>query len=85
MPRVRFSKYTVNLPESRLVRIGLGTALILGGVAGFLPVLGFWMLPLGFLVLATATPAVRRFNPRFSVAAKRWWTGTKRRRDSRAA
>jgi hypothetical protein len=83
--KVRFGKYSVNLPENRVVRIGIGTALILGGAVGFLPILGFWMLPLGFIVLATDIPAVRRFNRRVGVAAKRWWTGTKSRRNSRAA
>ncbi|MFQ6548010.1 hypothetical protein AADZ90_008620 [Aestuariibius sp. 2305UL40-4] len=30
----------------------LGLVLILGGVFGFLPVLGFWMIPLGIAVIA---------------------------------
>ena len=30
----------------------LGTILIVGGLLGFLPILGFWMIPLGLLVLA---------------------------------
>ncbi len=30
----------------------LGVTLIIGGILGFLPVLGFWMIPLGLLVLA---------------------------------
>lgn len=33
-------------------RLPLGLVLILGGVAGFLPVLGFWMIPLGVAVAA---------------------------------
>jgi hypothetical protein len=46
-------------PGSGLVRIPLGIILILCGVVGFLPVLGFWMVPLGFLVLAIDVPFVR--------------------------
>lgn len=29
----------------------LGLCLVAGGVVGFLPVLGFWMIPLGVLVI----------------------------------
>lgn len=30
----------------------IGISLMVGGVLGFLPILGFWMIPLGLLVLA---------------------------------
>ena len=30
----------------------IGIGLMVGGVLGFLPILGFWMIPLGLLVLA---------------------------------
>lgn len=43
----------------RLVRIPLAVVLIPGGLLGFLPVLGFWMLPAGLLLLAVDVPAVR--------------------------
>jgi hypothetical protein len=66
------------LPASRAARIALGGALIVGGIAGFLPILGFWMLPLGMLVLSVDVPAVRRWRRRFSV----WWA---RRRQAREA
>ena len=33
-------------------RLPLGLLLIAGGVLGFLPVLGFWMIPLGAAVAA---------------------------------
>ncbi len=36
-----------------------GILLIAGGLLGFLPVLGFWMIPLGVLVLASGVPRVR--------------------------
>ncbi len=32
------------------LRLVLGLLLIGGGILGFLPVLGFWMIPLGFAV-----------------------------------
>ena len=34
------------------VRLLAGLALLVGGVLGFLPVLGFWMFPLGVAVAA---------------------------------
>jgi hypothetical protein len=43
-------------PSSRWVRVPLALLLIVGGVAGFLPVLGFWMIPLGLLLLAQDVP-----------------------------
>ena len=36
----------------RGARFGLGILLILGGIVGFLPILGFWMIPLGVVVAA---------------------------------
>jgi hypothetical protein len=41
--------------------------LIGGGVLGFLPILGFWMIPLGLLVLSFDLPQVRRWRRRFLV------------------
>jgi hypothetical protein len=40
--------------------MGLGAGLVVGGLLGFLPVLGFWMVPLGIAVLAVDIPAARR-------------------------
>lgn len=34
------------------MRVVLGFVLIVGGVFGFLPILGFWMIPLGIAVAA---------------------------------
>jgi hypothetical protein len=46
-------------PGSSLVRVPLGIVLILCGFVGFLPILGFWMIPLGLLVLAIDIALVR--------------------------
>ncbi len=46
----------VRQPSSRWVRIPLGIVLILGGIVGFLPILGFWMVPLGLMLLAHDIP-----------------------------
>lgn len=60
-------------PESRWARIPAGALLILGGFLGILPVLGFWMLPLGLFLLAEDIPAVRRVLGRLlDWVEKRW-------------
>ncbi|MGF1594076.1 MAG: hypothetical protein ACFCUW_12390 [Kiloniellaceae bacterium] len=41
------------------LRWTVGLLLIGGGCLGFLPVLGFWMIPLGVLFLAGGSPRVR--------------------------
>jgi hypothetical protein len=42
------------------MRTLIGMSLIVGGVFGFLPVLGFWMIPLGFLVIGLDVTAVQK-------------------------
>lgn len=41
-------------------RIVVGVALVFGGLLGFLPILGFWMIPLGLAVIFSDVPWVRR-------------------------
>jgi hypothetical protein len=60
------------LPHSQPLRIGIGILLVAGGLVGFLPILGFWMVPLGLLVLSVDIPAVRRFRRRLEVKWGRW-------------
>jgi hypothetical protein len=62
------------MPQSRGLRITIGVLLTLGGVLGFLPILGFWMVPLGLLVLSYEFAAVRRRRRRFVV----WWERRRR-------
>jgi uncharacterized membrane protein len=66
-----YYRSTVTAPKA--FRIALGLALVVGGVFGFLPVLGFWMIPLGLLVMFFDVPWVRELWRR----ARAWW---KRRR-----
>jgi len=63
------------LPRSRTVRVALGTALMIMGIFGWLPILGFWMIPLGLLVLSVDFHQARRFRRRLEV-----WSGRRRRR-----
>ncbi len=46
-------------PWAIWIRIPLGVALSIAGLAGFLPVLGFWMLPLGLALVALDLPFLR--------------------------
>jgi len=57
------------VPQSRSVRITMGIALVIGGLLGFLPILGFWMLPLGLLLLSVDLRFARRLRRRIEV----WW------------
>lgn len=59
----------IRLPHSKLGRLIVGMALVIGGILGFLPVLGFWMIPLGLAVLSVDIPWVRRRRRRLQV----WW------------
>ncbi|MCY1668487.1 hypothetical protein [Rhizobium sp. SL86] len=64
------------LPRSKAGRIVIGAGLVGGGVLGFLPVLGFWMVPVGLLVLSQDLGFVRRGRRRVTL----WWA---RRRQGR--
>ena len=42
------------------IRTLLGILLMIGGVLGFLPILGFWMLPLGMAFIALDLPFTQK-------------------------
>lgn len=42
-----------------MVRSVVGLLFMIGGVLGFLPILGFWMLPLGAAFIALDIPPMR--------------------------
>jgi hypothetical protein len=65
--------------EARWVRLALGVALIGGGILGFLPVLGFWMVPLGALLLGEDIPPVRRATLRALGKTQHWWDAWRQR------
>jgi hypothetical protein len=67
-----FGRFKIRLPRSRSLRIGLGLALCAGGIVGFLPIVGFWMLPLGVIVLATDIPAAHRLRLWFEAKWRAW-------------
>lgn len=67
-------------PGMHLVRLPLGLLLVVCGLLGFLPILGFWMLPLGLLVLALDIPALRRPVGNALVRLQRWIRNLRRRK-----
>jgi hypothetical protein len=68
---IRIGSYSFTLPDWAPARILIGLLLIACGFLGFLPVLGFWMIPLGIAVLSYDIPRVRLFRQK--VVA--WWKG----------
>lgn len=66
----------VPMPRSRILRIVLGIVLVILGLFGFLPILGFWMIPVGLLVLSYEFATIRRMRRRSTV----WWARRRNRR-----
>ncbi len=71
--RLVLGSIEIPVPRTKAGRIVTGTALVGGGVLGFLPILGFWMVPLGLIVLSHDISAVRRRRRRMAV----WWSRRK--------
>jgi hypothetical protein len=69
MAAVRLGKKKFHLPGSPVVRQVMGFGLVAGGVFGFLPVLGFWMIPLGVAILSVDNAPLRKARRRVEV----WW------------
>lgn len=78
--------------EKVWLRRGAGILLMIGGALGFLPILGYWMFPLGLALLAVDLPWARWWYRRMYVAwgrtvgvvVKRWgaWREARRSRKS---
>jgi uncharacterized membrane protein len=66
------------MPGSALARQLLGIVLVIGGILGFLPILGFWMVPLGLVVLSIDLPYLRKHRRKWEIKLE------KRRRDKDA-
>ena len=78
--------------EKVWLRRSIGILLMIGGALGFLPILGYWMFPLGLALLAVDLPWARRWYRLLYVAwgrtvgvlVKRWgaWRAARRSRKS---
>jgi hypothetical protein len=72
MPTIKLGNRKFDLPKNRVVRIAIGVLLILFGFLGFLPIVGFWMIPLGLVVLSIDIPVVRRWRRQAQVRLGQW-------------
>ena len=54
------SVHWIRQPGSRWVRLPVALLLMAAGVVGFLPILGFWMVPLGLVLIAEDIPFLQR-------------------------
>jgi hypothetical protein len=77
MAFVRLGRKKIKVPGSPLLRQTMGGLLVVGGLFGFLPVLGFWMIPLGVGILSVDNAPLRRTRRKTEV----WWG---RRRQAKA-
>lgn len=71
--RLKLGRISVPMPRSKSGRVAVGGGLVAGGCLGFLPVLGFWMVPVGVAVLSHDLHPVRRARRRMTV----WWARRK--------
>ncbi len=72
MASIKFGRHRVGLPNRRLHRRIIGGALVAGGLVGFLPVFGFWMVPAGLIVLSVDSAPIRRFRRKSTVGVGSW-------------
>jgi hypothetical protein len=66
-------------PSALWIRIPAGLLLIAAGFVGFLPILGFWMVPLGLLLIAQDVPFLQP-----PLARLLRWAGDKWLKDKKA-
>ena len=69
---ITFAGRKIRLPGHPVLRILIGLVLIACGFLGFLPILGFWMVPLGLVILSIDVPIARRLKRRLAVRLGRW-------------
>jgi purine-cytosine permease-like protein len=62
MSKIKVAGYHIKVPRHRPLRVLLGIALVVGGILGFLPVLGYWMVPVGLAILAIDFAFARRLK-----------------------
>ncbi|HWV40401.1 hypothetical protein [Pseudorhodoplanes sp.] len=65
-------------PGARFWRVPTASLLVVGGIFGFLPILGFWMLPLGLVLLAVDLPRLQPPLARLLSWIERKWPASPR-------
>jgi hypothetical protein len=78
--RSPFSGSGFGTSGGRRLRLIGGVLLLVGGFLGFLPILGFWMIPLGLVLLAQDIPQLRKPVRRCMVIVERRWRRWRRMR-----
>ena len=66
---VRHQYHRLKTHPNHWLRKIVGILLVVGGLFGFLPVLGYWMIPVGLALLAVDWPWARRLS-RWLIS---WW------------
>lgn len=59
--------HSLKATKNHRLRKTVGVVLVLGGLLGFLPILGYWMLPIGLTLLAVDWAWARRLSRRLRV------------------
>jgi hypothetical protein len=70
--KITFAGYRIRLPHHPVIRMMLGIVLVVLGIFGFLPILGFWMIPLGLVILSIDVPMIRRQRRKWTVRIGIW-------------
>ena len=65
--QIQIGPWHLSVPGTPLGRQAMGIALVIGGILGFLPVLGFWMLPLGLVILSIDLPSLRKYRRKWEI------------------
>ena len=73
-PKIHIAGRHFHLPATAWIRMLIGGLFVVGGLFGFLPILGFWMVPIGLVILSIDIAPIRRLRRRFSV-----WHGRRKR------
>lgn len=79
MPHARIAWYRIRIPASPALRITAGILLIIAGIFGILPVLGYWMIPAGLVLLSFDFPLIRRARRRTEVFVLRRYRAWRKR------
>lgn len=71
--KLRRAVHWLREPPGRWVRRPAALVFIIGGILGFLPVLGYWMIPVGLLLLADDVPPLKLWIVRVFRKFRRKW------------
>lgn len=77
LPRFAGAALRWSLESSGWVRWPLAALFLAGGVLGFLPLLGFWMIPLGLILVAQDLPFLQGPLARMFAWLDRKWSGAR--------